>query len=74
MEDVSEELYSLLDSKKDRLDFIVTDIKKETAAENGKKFTIKYNEFNNYPNNVGVDLSLREKVQDEPRNLQVLHN
>jgi len=74
LEDVSEELYSLLDRKKDSLDFTVTDIKKETTVGNSKKFAVKYNGFNNYPNNVRVDLSLREKVQNESRNLQVLHN
>ena len=74
LEDVSEELYSLLDRKKDSLDFTVTDIKKETTVGNSKKFTVKYNGFKNYPNNVRVDLSLREKVQNESRNLNVLHN
>lgn len=74
LEDVSEELYSLLDNKKDHLGFTVTDIKKETTVGNSKKFTVKYNGFNNYPNNVRVDLSLREKVQNESRNLNVLHN
>jgi len=74
LEDVSEELYSLLDSKKDSLDFTVTDIKKETTVGNSKKFTVKYNGFKNYPNNVRVDLSLREKVQNESSSLEVLHN
>jgi len=74
LEDVSEELYSLLDSKKGSLDFTVTDIKKETTIGNSKKFTVKYNGFNNYPNNVRVDLSLREKVQNESSSLEVLHN
>jgi hypothetical protein len=71
LEDVSEELYSLLVNKKDSLDFAVTDIKKEATVGNSKKFTVKYNGFNNYPNNVRVD---REKVQNESRNLNVLHN
>ncbi len=74
LDDVSEELYSLLDHKKDSLDFTITDIKKETTVGNSKKFTVKYNGFKNYPNNVRVDLSLREKVQNESRNLNVLHN
>ena len=74
LEDVSEELYSLLDSKKDSLDFTVTDIKKETTVGNSKKFTVKYNGFKNYPNNVRVDLSLREKIQNESSDLKVLHN
>lgn len=74
MEDVSEELFSLLHNNKDTLDFTVTEIKKETTRGNSKKFTIKYNGFKNYPNNVRVDLSLREKVQNEPSNLKVLHN
>lgn len=74
LEDVSEELYSLLDSKKSSLDFTVSDIKKETTMGNSKKFTVKYRGFNNYPNNVRVDLSLREKVQNEVSNLEVLHN
>lgn len=74
LEDVSEELYSLLDSKKDSLDFTVTDIKKEITVGNSKKFTVKYNGFKNYPNNVRVDLSLREKVQNESSSLAVLHN
>lgn len=74
LEDVSEELHSLLDSKKDSIDFTVTDIKKETTVGKSKKFTVKYNGFKNYPNNVRVDLSLREKVQNEPSNLEVLHN
>jgi predicted nucleotidyltransferase component of viral defense system len=74
LEDVSEELHTLLDSKKDNLDFTVTDIKKETTVGSSKKFTVKYNGFKNYPNNVRVDLSLREKVQNEPSNLEILHN
>ncbi|MCA2003948.1 MAG: nucleotidyl transferase AbiEii/AbiGii toxin family protein [Candidatus Nitrosotenuis sp.] len=74
LEDVSDGLYSLLDSKKNSLDFIVTGIKKETTVGNSKKFTIKYNGFKNHPNNVRVDLSLREKVQRPSRNLDVMHN
>lgn len=74
LEDVSEELYSLLDNKKENLDFTVTNIKKETTVGNSKKFTIKYNGFKNYPNNVRVDLSLREKVQIASKNLDVLHS
>jgi predicted nucleotidyltransferase component of viral defense system len=74
LEDVSEELYSLLDSKKDSLDFTVTNIKKETTVGNSKKFTVKYNGFKNYPNNVRVDLSLREKIQNESSNLKIVHN
>lgn len=74
LEDVSEELYSLLDNKKSSLDFTVTSIKKEITVGNSKKFTVKYNGFNDHPNNVRIDLSLREKVQNEPRNLRVLHN
>ncbi len=74
LEDVSEELHSLLDRKKDSLGFTLTDIKKETTAGNSKKLTVKYRGFNNYPNNVRVDLSLREKAQNESRNLKVLHN
>lgn len=74
MEDVSEELFSLLYDNKDTLDFTVTEIKKETTRGNSKKFMVKYNGFKNYPNNVRVDLSLREKVQNEPSTLKVLHN
>jgi len=74
LEDVSEELYLFLDSKKNSLDFTVTDIKRETTIGNSKKFTIKYNGFKNYPNNVRVDLSLREKIQNESSDLKVLHN
>ena len=74
LEDVSEELCSTLDSKKNDLDFTVTDIKREITLGNSKKFTVKYNGFNNHPNNVRIDLSLREKVQNEPCNLKVLHS
>jgi len=74
LEDVSEELYSLLVRKKDSLDFTVTDVKKETTVGSSKKFTVKYRGFRNYPNSVRVDLSLREKVQNEPRSISVLHS
>ncbi|MGI0059270.1 MAG: nucleotidyl transferase AbiEii/AbiGii toxin family protein, partial [Nitrosotalea sp.] len=64
----------LLDTKKHELDFAVTDIKKETTIGNSKKFIVKYNGFNNYPNNVRIDLSLRESVQNKTSNLKVSHN
>lgn len=73
-EDVSEDISILLDGKKHDLDFTVTDIKKEKTAGNSKKFTVKYNGFKNYPNNVRIDLSLRESVQNKPSNLKVLHD
>jgi len=73
LEDVSEELHSFLGRKKDSLGFTVTDVKKEATAGNSRKLAVKYNGFRSHPNNVSVDLSLREKVQNEPRNLDVLH-
>ena len=73
-EDISEDILALLDAKKYELDFSVTDIKKETTVGNSKKFVIKYNGFNNYPNNVRIDLSLRESVQNKTRDLKVLHS
>lgn len=73
-EDVSEDISILLDGKKDELDFDVTEIKKETTVGNSKKFIVKYKGFNNYPNNVRIDLSLRERVQNKASNLKVLHN
>ena len=74
LEDISDDILTLLDAKKHELDFSVTDIKKETTVENSKKFIIKYNGFNNYPNNVRIDLSLREMLQNETSNLKVLHS
>ena len=73
-EDVSEDILILLDAKKHELDFSVTDIKKETTVGNSKKFIIKYNGFNNYPNNIRIDLSLRDRVQNGASNLKVLHS
>lgn len=73
-EDISEDILTLLEAKKHELDFSVTDIKKETTVGNSKKFIVKYNGFNNYPNNVRIDLSLRESVQNKTRDLKVLHN
>ena len=72
--DISEDISILLDGKKDELDFSVTEIKKETTIGKSKKFIIKYKGFNNYPNNVRIDLSLRESVQLKPSNLKVLHD
>ncbi len=73
LEDISEELISLLDSKKDSLDFAITKIKKESIVASSKKVTIKYNGFNNYPNSLRIDLSMRETVLRKPRNSIVLH-
>ena len=73
-EDVSEDIEMLLDGKKNELDFSVTEIKKETTVRDSKKFIVKYKGFNNWPNNVRIDLSLREDVQTKPTNLPILHN
>lgn len=73
-EDVSQDILILLNGKKSEIDFSITEIAKETTVGNSKKLIVKYKGFNNYPNNVRIDLSLRENVQLEPSNLKVLHN
>ena len=72
-EDVSEDVKALLDGKNE-LDFSVTGIRIETTVGDSRRLVVKYRGFNSWPNNVRIDLSLRESVQVRPANLTVLHN
>lgn len=73
-EDISEDLSILLDGNMHNLDVNFTEIRREAVTGNSKQFTVKYRGFNNWPNSVKIDLSLRESVQNEVNNLKVLHN
>lgn len=72
--DVSDELKDMLSAAiKSRLDVNFTSVKQEKTGKTSKKISVKYTGFNNHPNSVRVDLSLREKVIRKPALLPVLH-
>lgn len=75
-EDVSAELEELLEDKIHDIDVNVTEIKQEETVieEESRQFVVKYKGYNNYPNSVKIDLSLRESVQNGSSNLDALHN
>ncbi|WP_205097566.1 nucleotidyl transferase AbiEii/AbiGii toxin family protein [Candidatus Nitrosotenuis uzonensis] len=74
-EDVSTELGALLEDRMHDMDVNVTGItQEETAVEKSRQFVVKYKGYNNYPNSVKIDLSLRESVQNGSSNLAVLHD
>ena len=49
LEGVSEDLHSLLESKKDQLDFAVRGITKRAGAGASRKMTVRYSGFRNHP-------------------------
>lgn len=74
-EDISADLGTLLNDSIDDVDVDVTGIiQEETAVEKSRQFIVKYKGYNNYPNSVKIDLSLRESVQNGSSNLDVLHD
>jgi predicted nucleotidyltransferase component of viral defense system len=61
--DISQDLKNMLEDEiKAKLDVNFTSIKSEKPGKNSKKFHVKYNGFNDQPNSVRIDISLREKV------------
>ncbi len=73
-EDISTDFGALLNDGIGDMDVDVTGIEQgETAVEQSRQFIVKYKGYNNYPNSVKIDLSLRESVQDGSSNLDVLH-
>lgn len=75
-EDISADLGEILEGKIHDIDVNVTEVKQEETAieEESRQFTVKYKGYNDYPNSVKIDLSLRESVQNGSSNLNVLHN
>ncbi|MEM4252421.1 MAG: nucleotidyl transferase AbiEii/AbiGii toxin family protein [Candidatus Nitrosotenuis sp.] len=74
-EDVSAELGTLLKDRMSNTDIKVIEIaQEETTVEASRQFVVKYKGYNNYPNSVKIDLSLRESVQNGASNLAILHN
>jgi predicted nucleotidyltransferase component of viral defense system len=74
IEDISEELYALLEDRKDDFDFTITKIIKEDTVARGKRFTIKYIGCNKHPNNIRIDLSMRGRPQKESIILKATHD
>jgi predicted nucleotidyltransferase component of viral defense system len=72
-EDISIELCELLKNEIEKIDVNFKEVKVLGTKGNSRKFTIKYNDFNDHPNSVKIDLSLREKVMKKTKNLSVLH-
>lgn len=72
--DISDELKDMLSTAiKSKLDVNFTSIKPEKTGKTSKKFHVKYTGFNDHPNSVRIDLSLREKVIRKPLLRPVLH-
>lgn len=73
--DVSDQLQTMIEKaiKGGDLDINFTEIKQIDTAKNSRKFSVKYRNYNNHPDSVKIDLSLREKVIEKITNRQVVH-
>lgn len=72
-DDIADELNEFLKNEIKNIDLNFHEVKALETKGNSRKFSVKYKDFNNHPNNVKIDLSLREKVINKTKNLPVLH-
>jgi predicted nucleotidyltransferase component of viral defense system len=73
IDDISNELDEFLRNEIKNIDLNFQEVKSVETKGNSRKFSVKYKDFNNHPNNVKIDLSLRENVLNKTKNLPVLH-
>jgi predicted nucleotidyltransferase component of viral defense system len=72
--DISKDLMAAIkEAIKNGLDVNFTGIEKVPTKEDSRKFSVNYNDHNDHPNSVKIDLSLREKVSDEAGKKPVSH-
>lgn len=72
-EDISSDLYDLLIKEIVNKQVNFTEVKEEKTVAQSKGFSVKYNDFNGYPNSVKIDLSIRENVLGGKENRQIIH-
>jgi uncharacterized protein len=74
-EDISDELVQKIETEfRKGLDVNFKEVKPDNVFDNSKKYLVKYNDFNEYPNSVRIDLSLREKPINPVTSRKVLHH
>ncbi len=72
-EDISSGLYDLLTKEIANKQVNFTEVKEEKTVAQSKGLSVKYNDFNGYPNSVKIDLSIRENVLGGQENRQIIH-
>ena len=71
--DVSNELESFLRKKIKEPDVIFTQVKKTDIGKLGRKYSVKYLNYNDHPMSVRIDLSLRKNVLKDVKTLPIRH-